>query len=102
VLSAWTQARQQRPVSAANALRQLLAAALYRVRKNPPGVPLLLLASEQDGLVDVRCSLAVAQRWGCPLRLHPWAGHDLPLDDPDWVIAQVASWQPARGGDRAA
>lgn len=98
VLPAWTQVRQQRPVSVGNALRQLLAAALYRVRKNAPRVPLLLLASERDGLVDVRCSLAVAQHWGCRLHLHPWAGHDLPLDDPDWVIAQVAGWQPVREG----
>jgi pimeloyl-ACP methyl ester carboxylesterase len=93
VLPAWTALRRQHPVRAGNALRQLLAAARYRVRPKAPAVPLLLLGSEQDRLVDVRCTLAAAQRWGSPVRLHPWAGHDLPLDDPDWVIAQVQAWQ---------
>jgi hypothetical protein len=23
------------------------------------------------------------------MALHPWAGHDLPLDDPQWVLEQV-------------
>ncbi len=97
VLSAWTATRLQHPVGAANALRQLLAAARYRARPQAPAVPLLLLASEQDRLVDVRCSKALAQRWGSPLRLHPWAGHDLPLDDPAWVVAQLRDWLAARG-----
>lgn len=99
VLPAWAAVRLQRPVSTANALRQLLAAARYRVRADAPATPVLLLASEQDQLVNVRCSLAVAQRWGCPVRLHPWAGHDLPLDDPAWLIAQVQGWQ-VRAADR--
>lgn len=92
VLPEWMAARQQRPVRGANALRQLLAAARYRVGPQAPAVPLLLLGSEQDRLVDVRCTLAAARRWGCPVRLHAWAGHDLPLDDPAWVIAQVLDW----------
>jgi hypothetical protein len=28
------------------------------------------------------------------LREHPTAGHDLPLDDPDWVIGEIAQWLP--------
>jgi hypothetical protein len=24
---------------------------------------------------------------------HPTAGHDLPLDAPDWVIERVSAWQ---------
>ena len=96
VLPEWIAARQQHPVRGANALRQLLAAARYQVGPQAPAVPLLLLGSEQDRLVDVRCTLAAAQRWGSAVRLHPWAGHDLPLDDPDWVVAQVRDWQ-ARG-----
>ncbi len=92
VLPGWIAVRRLRPVSAGNALRQLLAAARYRVRAQPPACPVLLLASKQDGLVDVRCSRAVARRWGCPLQLHPAAGHDLPLDDPAWVISRVQHW----------
>jgi pimeloyl-ACP methyl ester carboxylesterase len=89
LLDAWLAIRRERPVSAANALRQLWAAARYRAPLTKPQVPLLLLASRGDGLVDPRCSLAIAQRWACEIAMHPWAGHDLPLDDADWVVQQV-------------
>jgi len=92
VIPEWTAARRARPVRAGNALRQLLAAARYRARARPPAVRLLLLASELDRLVDVQCSRSVAHRWGVTLQLHPSAGHDLPLDDPRWVIGQVQRW----------
>jgi pimeloyl-ACP methyl ester carboxylesterase len=89
LLDAWLAIRRERPVSAANALRQLWAAARYRAPLTKPQVPLLLLASRGDALVDPRCSLAIAQRWACEIAMHPWAGHDLPLDDADWVVQQV-------------
>ena len=96
VLADWVAARLQHPVRAANALRQLLAAARYRARREPPATAVLLLASEQDRLVHVDCSRAIAASWHCPLALHPSAGHDLPLDDPQWVIDQVRQWLASR------
>lgn len=92
VIDQWVAARALRPVSAANALRQLAAAARYRAPCAPPPAPMLLLASQRDGLVHHRCSLAIARHWQCALALHPQAGHDLPLDAPQWVIAQVQRW----------
>ncbi|PMZ18082.1 alpha/beta hydrolase, partial [Pseudomonas sp. FW306-02-F08-AA] len=38
------------------------------------------------------CSQALAAAWNLPLVMHPFAGHDLPLDDPAWVVAQVLQW----------
>jgi pimeloyl-ACP methyl ester carboxylesterase len=55
-------------------------------------VPTLLLASQTDHLVNVICSTTLAQRWQCALHLHPSAGHDLPLDDGDWVITHIHRW----------
>jgi pimeloyl-ACP methyl ester carboxylesterase len=92
VVADWVATRRQRPVSARNTLRQLLAAARYRARSEPPATDLLLLGSKQDRLVSIRCSLAIADSWKCPLELHPAAGHDLPLDDPAWVLQQVRHW----------
>lgn len=92
VLPQWLALRAANPVSRANALRQLLAAARYRAPVTPPVVPTLLLASEHDQLVSVNCSKTVARVWRTPLRLHPSAGHDLPLDDGPWVAAQVRDW----------
>ena len=85
----WAAYRRERPVSAANTLRQLWAAARFSAPRAPPSAHMLLLTSTQDGLVDTRCSLALAQAWRCDIESHPWAGHDLPLDDPAWVIDAV-------------
>ena len=90
---AWAAYAHGAPVSRVNMLRQLAAAARYRAPVALPGVPLLLLASEGDRLVSAECSRAIARHWGAPLRIHPAAGHDLPLDDPRWVIEQVRAWR---------
>lgn len=92
VIATWARVRAERPVSRANALRQLWAAARYRAPAATPSVPLLVLASARDALVDVRCSQRLAERWGVPIAIHPSAGHDVPLDDAAWVIDQVARW----------
>lgn len=90
VLPAWAALRRERPVSVANALRQLVAASRFRLDADAPKVPVLLLCSRADRLVDPRCSQALAQRWRCPMAVHPLAGHDLTLDAGDWVAAEVA------------
>ncbi|MEP6792309.1 MAG: alpha/beta hydrolase [Ramlibacter sp.] len=94
----WARLRRQHPVGARNALRQLLAAARYAPPRQAPAVPLLVLASEGDRLVSAQCSRSLAARWNLPLRVHPGAGHDLPLDDPQWVLQQLAQWRSATGG----
>lgn len=90
--SRWASYSRDRPVSRANAVRQLVAAARYRCDTRPAGTPMLVLGSAQDALVDVRCSQALARAWRLPLAVHPTAGHDLTHDDPDWVVAQVRAW----------
>jgi len=96
VLEDWTHLRKVRPVSSANALRQLLAAARYRAPATPPAVPLLVLASQRDRLVDARCSQELARRWRAEIAVHPSAGHDLTLDDAAWVVDRIGLWAPAR------
>ena len=93
---AWAAIRRSRPVSPANALRQVLAAARF----TPPGeapAPTLVLVGAADRLVDPDCSCAIARRWRCPLAIHPTAGHDLPLDAPDWVIQEILRWRTGVG-----
>jgi pimeloyl-ACP methyl ester carboxylesterase len=88
----WARYGIERPVTRANVLRQLIAAARYRAPANAPEIPLLILASGADQLVDPSCSAALARHWNAPIVTHPTAGHDLPLDAPEWVAAQVKSW----------
>lgn len=91
VLEQWVAYAQSHPVAARNVLRQLAAAARFRAPAQVR-VPVLVLASRGDRLVSAECSRALAHAWGLPLREHPAAGHDLPLDDPDWIAEQVRSW----------
>lgn len=97
VIEDWVAWRADAPVSAGNTLRQLWAAARERGPREAPAVPLRLLSGACDRLVDPRCSAALAQAWGVPLVRHPWGGHDLPLDDPGWVVAQVQAMEAALG-----
>lgn len=96
-LARWISLRQQQPVQLANALRQLGAAARFSAQTTPPIVPMLVLTSAGDALVNPACSQSLAEHWHCPLREHPQAGHDLPLDAPNWVLTQVRAWAEHAG-----
>ena len=99
VLREWIALRHEHPVSTRNALRQLRAAACYRAPLTPPEPPLLVLGSRQDALVDAACSRRLASCWRTAFAEHPWAGHDLPLDDGAWVARQVRRWLQDESGD---
>lgn len=88
----WYSIQRQRPVSAGNALRQITAAARFRPDSKRPLTSALVLVSKGDRLVDWRCSRALEQRWQWLLKQHPDAGHDLPLDDPEWIIRQLQAF----------
>ncbi len=89
----WARIAAARPVRRATILRQLYAAATYRAQA--PSIPTLVLGSLGDRLVHPSCAAAIAARWGSTLRLHPDAGHDLPLDAPAWVADEIAAWAAA-------
>lgn len=88
----WAGYAAERPVARRNVLCQLLAAARFRAPDRAPPVPVLVLASAADRLVDPQCSRSLAARWGVPIAEHPLAGHDLPLDAAPWVIEQTKRW----------
>jgi pimeloyl-ACP methyl ester carboxylesterase len=92
VIPQWLALRRRYPVSKRNVLRQLWAAARFRAPTTKPAAPILVLGSEGDYLVSVKCSMALAAQWKCSLHLHPTAGHDLPLDDGPWVAQKVGQW----------
>ncbi len=92
VLDRWVELQKLHPMGVRNTVRQLVASVRYRASRTRPGAPVLLLCSKADKLVDWRCSQAISRAWGAPLRLHTRAGHDLPLDDPEWVARAVTDW----------
>jgi pimeloyl-ACP methyl ester carboxylesterase len=92
IASEWTKIQQQRPVSKKNSLRQMTAAATYEPGKQKPVQPVLLLNSQKDRLVSHACSTAIQRRWPVDLATHPWAGHDICLDQPLWVVDRIKRW----------
>lgn len=91
-IAAWQLIRKTAPVSPDNAGRQLWAAARFSCAAAAPRCPTLVLSSSADRLVDPRCSQRVASAWQAEHHTHPWAGHDLPHDDADWVCQRVTDW----------
>lgn len=89
LIEEWSRWRRLNPVSRANFFRQLSAAARYRAPEQAPAVPLQILVSRQDALVSANCSARLGDAWGIPVEWHDGAGHDLPLDDPEWVIGRL-------------
>ena len=91
-IAAWAGVRRTAPVSTVNGLLQLWAAARFRAGRKAPRCPTLLLSSESDRLVNPVCSARIAARWGAAHAEHPWAGHDLPHDDPQWTSKTICDW----------
>lgn len=81
----------QWPPKRQNFLRQLVLASRIQL-KAPVSVPTAIFASAQDRLVSSHCAVDLARAFSLRLKLHPTAGHDLALDEPDWVINQIKSF----------
>lgn len=82
------------PVTRTNVLRQLWAGTRFRAPKSL-AIPTLVIAAAKDPLCDPECPKRLAARFGAPLETHPDAGHDLSLDDPEWLTARVRAWVDA-------
>ena len=92
----WVEYANSAPISRTNVLRQLLAASRF----SAPDVlqpALLLLGSHADRMVNPSCSQALARHFGAELRMHPDAGHELALDDPNWVVDRVLRFTQQQG-----
>jgi pimeloyl-ACP methyl ester carboxylesterase len=88
----WGEIQRLRPVSAMNSLRQIKAAASYKPPQAVPTQKLLLLNSRQDRLVNCRCTQDIQDLGHLAVYTHPWAGHDLSLDDGTWLTEHLKHW----------
>lgn len=85
----WVAEARQHPLTFRNALAQLLAAARYQAPKTAPCAVTRIYYSENDRLVSADCSRSIAKGWNVISHCHPSAGHDLPLDEPEWLITHI-------------
>jgi len=97
LLESWQQWQQQNPVSKVSARNQFLAAVKFSITDKPQQ-PILIVTSQADRLVDYRCSLKLAQTWQTGYVQHETAGHDLPLDEPEWLAGVIRQWFDAKIG----
>jgi len=81
-----------RPMKFESLFKQLLSGAFYQMKINEAPTSILALGSSKDKLVSSDCSVSLGKRLNCQVRLHPWAGHELPMDDAEWVCEQVKNW----------
>ena len=90
-LKNWLYIQQQRPVSRSHFMQLLIAAARFKALKTSIKNG-LIITSQQDQLVSSRCSHAMAAHYQWPLLQHPSAGHDLPMDAPEWLCEHLSAW----------
>ena len=88
----WVKIAQEREWKAVHILKQLAAAALYRPPLEPAKVPGLIVSSLGDRLMDPSCPKAMSTQLKVPLVAHPWAGHDIGVDDPDWLVDRLVEF----------
>lgn len=91
IAEAWARFAEEKPIPRAVVARQLWAASRFSAPAKID-VPTLVLVSSADRFTHPECSERLARRLGAPVERHPSAGHDLPLDDPDWIVAQLRKW----------
>lgn len=92
VLSDWVKIAKNRPMKYSSVLKQLFSAARYRPPRKLESLPTLLLVSLGDRMVEPQCSYDLGKAYSWEVKSHPWAGHDLTLDDPEWVINAMQTW----------
>ena len=68
-----------------NIIRQLVLANNIKI-KQLPRIPFKVIVSQNDRLVSSDCSVKIANNFSGGLYVHPTAGHDLPLDEPAWLV----------------
>ena len=88
MLTQWTDYRIASTTTLGNLLRQLVAAARFRV-ETPLLISPLIICSRSDNLVAYRASKDLYNAIGGQIIIHSWAGHDIPLDDPIWLIKNI-------------
>ncbi|WP_375748636.1 alpha/beta fold hydrolase [Vibrio sp. HN007] len=80
----WGRLRLECPMSGKTMINQLLASARFHITEQPK-VPTLVMTSLQDKMVSPKCSYRLAEAWNLRIEKHPTAGHDISIDDPEWV-----------------
>lgn len=91
IIESWTKIQKDHPVSTINSFRQLIAASRFTTPREIK-TPLLFIASKNDSLAHYTTSIRLAEYFNCKYKVHEKAGHDIALDDPEWLIRVLGNF----------
>lgn len=91
LLQQWQAWAKEKPVKASNIIRQIYTASRFKATNLPKASidKITVIVSAKDELVHPDCSRQIAHNLGANITTHPSAGHDLPLDEPEWLREEL-------------
>ena len=92
LLDDWMKAAEETPMKMKDIAKQLFAAKSFKGFHVPCPIPMLVVASRGDGLCHWECSESIAQHCGATFRIHETSGHEIPLDEPEWLSGVIKDW----------
>lgn len=87
-LSSIVKYSQEYPTHPKNILRQLIAASIFYFPREAP-TEVILMSGLKDQFVSPSCTVDIEKHWKCRHHKHPTAGHDISMQDPEWVIEKI-------------
>lgn len=91
--AAFVKSRRERHPSRQTALRHFRSAARFELPAlNGAAARTIVVTSQGDRLSRPECSARVADHLGARQISHPWGGHDLVIDDPEWLARELGEW----------
>lgn len=87
----FSQLDRANPLQLKNVTKQIFASARFKAAEKVD-TDLLFLIGNRDKLVNPNCSLKLASQYLCPVKVHEGGGHDLVLQDPEWVLEKIEKW----------
>ena len=92
LLDKWLRLRKKQPPSRTAAFKQIIAASKFQAPACPPLKKVLLIASKKDRVASYKCTENLAKYWSIKSIVHESAGHDLALDEPEWLANIIVDW----------
>ncbi|WP_372652113.1 alpha/beta fold hydrolase [Halobacteriovorax sp.] len=88
----WGDLAKKRQIKIKSFFRQLFAASKFELPSKIE-IPYLVLASKKDRFTSSKCSEEISKYFKTHIELHPTAGHDLPIDDSQWIVDKIRNYQ---------
>ncbi len=84
----WNQYAKEYPIKKFNFFKQLFAGVKFKIEEKVM-CKLLFISSMNDKLVPHNATKAIAEAWKSNLIVNKNDGHDIPLDNPNWLCKQI-------------